>query len=70
MDGREFEYADESRWRVVAPSRSSVHRLDLVFESLDEPGLLLRGEVAGRSLEELSDEELRFILAELKREAT
>ena len=50
----------------MAPARTSFHRIELVFESLDEPGTLLRGEVATAKLEQLSDAELCFLLAELK----
>ncbi len=66
MDERKFECADGSRWKVIAPGRSSFHRLELVFESLDEPGTLLRGEVAARSLAELSERELCFLIDELR----
>jgi hypothetical protein len=67
MAEREFTYIDASRWKVIAPSRSSLHRLDLVFESLDPPGELLRGEATAGSLEELTDEELCFLLGEVRR---
>lgn len=66
MDERVIDCGDGGRWKVMAPARTSVHRIELVFESLDEPGTLLRGEVATAKLEQLSDAELCFLLAELK----
>ncbi len=67
MDERKIVCSDGSRWRVIAASRSSPHRIELVFESLDPPGSLLRGETAARGLEELAERELCFILEELRR---
>lgn len=66
MDERVLECPDGSRWKVVAPTRSSPYRLLLVFESLDSPGQYLRNEVAARALEELSDRELCFMVADLR----
>jgi hypothetical protein len=66
MDERVISCADGTRWKVDAPGRTSFHRIELVFESLDEPGTLLRGEVAAAGLSELSDAELCFLLEELR----
>lgn len=66
MAGRELESEDGTRWRVTAPSRPSPARLDVVFESLEEPATLFRGEAVAADLAELSDGELRFLLAELR----
>jgi hypothetical protein len=66
VDERVIDCGDNGRWKVMAPARTSFHRIELVFESLDEPVTLLRGEVATAKLGELSDAELCFLLAELK----
>ena len=66
MDERVIDCGESGRWKVMAPARTSFHRIELVFESLDEPGALLRGEVATAKFEQLSDAELCFLLAELK----
>jgi len=66
MADRELQCKDGTRWRVSAPARSSMARLDVVFESLDEPGTLLRGEAVATDLAELSDEALCFLLAEVR----
>lgn len=66
MSEREIICGDGSRWRVMAPSRASPARLDLVFESLDGTGLLLRGEATASDLSELSDRSLCFLLGELR----
>lgn len=65
-DERVIDCDDGKRWKVMAPGRSSYHRIELVFELLDPPGTLLRGEIAAAKLSELSDSELCFVLAELK----
>lgn len=65
-DERVIACDDGKRWKVMALGRSSYHRIELVFESLDPQGTLLRGEVAAANLSELSDAELCFVLAELK----
>jgi hypothetical protein len=69
MDERVVTCGDDTRWKVMAPGRSSFHRIELVFESLDDPGTLLRGEVAATRLSELSDPELCFLLEELRGQA-
>lgn len=66
MENRVVRCDDGSRWRVSAAGRSSYHRLELVFESLDEPGALLRGEVSSPSLKALDEAELCFLLEELR----
>jgi len=66
MDERVITCGDGTRWKVVAPGRSSLHRIELVFESLDTPNTLLRGEVAAVGLAELSEPELCFLLEELR----
>jgi hypothetical protein len=66
VDERVIDCGDNGRWKVMAPARTSFHRIELVFESLDEPVTLLRGEVATANLAQLSDAELCFLLAELK----
>lgn len=66
MDERAITCGDGTRWKVMAPGRSSFHRIELVFESLDEPTTLLRGEVAAAALSELSEAELCFLLDELR----
>ncbi len=48
-------------------SRSSPQRIELVFESLDSSGSLLRGEAVASSLEELTEQELCFVLDEVRR---
>ncbi len=48
----------------MAVSRSSPQRMELVFESLDQPGHMLRGEVAAAELGDLSDDELCFLIQE------
>lgn len=48
-------------------SRSSPQRIELVFESLDSSGSLLRGEAVASSLEELTEQELCFVLEEVRR---
>ncbi len=69
MDERLMTLGDGTRWKVSAPGRSSFHRIELVFESLDRSGTLLRGEVAAAGLSELSEPELCFLLEELRRQA-
>ncbi len=66
MEERIVECADGSRWKVIEATRSSLHRLELAFESLDEPGLLLRAEATAQSLAELSERELCFLVGELR----
>ena len=66
MDERVISCGDGGRWKVLAPGRTSFHRIELVFESLDEPDVLMRGEVAAAALAKLSDAELCFLLAELR----
>lgn len=66
MSRREIRCRDGTRWRVSGPSRSSMARLDIVFESIDEPGLLLRGEAVASDLAELTDEQLCFLLEEVR----
>lgn len=66
MEDRIVRCDDGSRWRVSAAGRSSYHRLELVFESLDEPGALLRGEISSSSLKALDEAELCFLLEELR----
>jgi hypothetical protein len=66
MDERVIACDDGTRWKVMAPGRSSYHRIELVFEALDPPGTLLRGEAAAAKLSELSDGELCFLLGELR----
>ncbi len=67
MDARTIACPDGSRWRVVQASRSSPQRIELVFESLDSSGSLLRGEAVAPSLEELTESELCFLLDEARR---
>ncbi len=67
MDERTIACSDGSRWKVVLASRSSPQRIELVFESLDSSGSLLRGEAIASSLEELTERELCFVLEELRR---
>jgi hypothetical protein len=67
MDERTLECPDGSRWRAITASRPAVHRIELVFESLDEPDTLLRAEAPAQSLSELSDDELCFLLGEVRR---
>ncbi len=69
MDERVISCGDGGRWKVMAPGRTSFHRIELVFESLDEPGRLMRGEVAAAALAELSDPQLCFLLEELRAQA-
>jgi hypothetical protein len=66
MEERTFECRDGSRWRAFTPGRSSLYRLQLVFESLDEPGRRYRGEAAADRLADLSDRELCFLIGELR----
>lgn len=66
MVERELQCEDGTRWRVTAPSRPSPARLDVVFESLEEPGTLFRGEAVAGDLAELSDRELCFLLREVR----
>ncbi|UCF20818.1 MAG: hypothetical protein JSU87_05260 [Gemmatimonadota bacterium] len=64
MDARSVRCKNGSLWKVMAVGRSSPERLELVFESLDQPGQLLRGEVAAAQLGDLSDDELCFLIEE------
>lgn len=66
MENRVVRCDDGSRWRVSAAGRSSYHRMELVFESLDEPGELLRGEVSSPTLHGLDEAELCFLLEQLR----
>ena len=67
MEARTIACSDGSRWKVVLASRSSLQRIELVFESLDSSRSLLRGEAVASSLEELTEQELCFVLEEAKR---
>jgi hypothetical protein len=67
MDECTVECSDGTRWRAIAASRPALHRIELVFESLDEPDTLLRAEAAAQSLSELNDDELCFLLGEARR---
>lgn len=69
MEERFVECKDGTRWKVMVATRSSMHRLELVFEALGEEGQLLRGEAPAASLDELSDDELCFIGRELRASA-
>jgi hypothetical protein len=66
VEERVIGCGDGSRWKVMAPGRTSYHRIELVFESLEPAGTLLRGEIAASKLSELSDSELCFVLGELR----
>ena len=66
MEVRALKCKDGTRWSVSAPARSSLVRLDVVFESLDEPGLMLRGEAVAADISELTDKELCFLLEEVR----
>lgn len=66
MDERTIKCRDGSSWRVYTPGRSSLYRIDLVFESLDEPKELLRGEAPADGLEALTDEQLCFLVRDLR----
>jgi hypothetical protein len=68
MEERTFECSDGTRWKVLTAGRPTLHRIDVVFESLDEPGLLLRAEASAGGLSELSDQELCFLVGEVRRE--
>lgn len=67
MDERTLVCRDGSRWRVISASRSSPQRIELVFESLDSSGSLLRGEALASSLEELTEQQLCFLIDEARR---
>ncbi len=66
MEERRVECDDGTRWKAIVATRSSPHRLELVFESLDKPGLMLRAEAAVTDLQELTDEELCFLLRQAR----
>jgi len=66
MDERVIECGEAGgRWKVIAVSRSSYHRTELVFQSLQDPDRLLRGEAPAKELAELTDDQLCFLLREL-----
>lgn len=67
MDERTIACSDGSRWKVVVATRSSPQRIELVFESLDSSESLLRGEAIASSLEELTEQELCFVVEEVRR---
>ncbi len=59
---RTVECDDGRRWKITAVSRPSVFRIELVFESLDQPETRLRREAEAGGLAELSDAELCFMI--------
>ncbi len=66
MEERVIECRDGSRWKVIVATRSSMHRIELVFEELAGETRLLRGEAPATGLAELSDDELCFLVTELR----
>lgn len=66
MEEREVQCRDGSHWKVIAATRSSLYRLELVFEPVDGTGAVLRGEAAASELGELTAEELCFLIQQAR----
>ena len=66
LEEREVRCRDGSRWKVIAATRSSAFRLELVFEPVNGAGAMLRGEAEASALGDLTPEELCFLIQQAR----